>query len=144
MLSSMELQHVVESVFLPLRCRARISPDGAMTVTIVGPEPIGGSSRARLRSEHNGAPARLVSSRRSSITAKRRPQSATAGIRAANGTESGLPAPMSRAGRFSFSAISHDVPMLDALSVLDAEPTEKLFRSIGGARRLFTIFPVRF
>lgn len=38
MLSSMELQHVIESTFHPLRCRARISPDGAMTVTIVGPE----------------------------------------------------------------------------------------------------------
>lgn len=39
MVSSMELQHVIETTFLPLRYRACISADGAMTVTIVGPEP---------------------------------------------------------------------------------------------------------
>jgi hypothetical protein len=39
MLSPMELQHVIESAFLPLKCQARISPDGAMTLTIMGSEP---------------------------------------------------------------------------------------------------------
>jgi hypothetical protein len=39
MVSSMELQHVIETTFLPLRYRACISADGAMTVTIVGSEP---------------------------------------------------------------------------------------------------------
>jgi hypothetical protein len=39
MLSTMELQHVIESAFLPLKCQARLSHDGAMTLTIVGVEP---------------------------------------------------------------------------------------------------------
>jgi hypothetical protein len=38
MLSSMELQHVIESAFLPLQCKTEINPDGAMTITIVGLE----------------------------------------------------------------------------------------------------------
>jgi hypothetical protein len=38
MLSPMELQHVIESAFLPLRCSARIEAGQTLTITITGPE----------------------------------------------------------------------------------------------------------
>lgn len=38
MLSPMELQHVIESAFLPLRCSARIDADQTLAIAITGPD----------------------------------------------------------------------------------------------------------
>ncbi|MNL62412.1 hypothetical protein D3C87_1864340 [compost metagenome] len=38
MLSSLELQHLIERSFLPMRCEVSVSPDTSLTVRVYGQE----------------------------------------------------------------------------------------------------------